>query len=300
MKIIDIHIHPLLTFITEDDLLRELREARVDFGILLALDVDPQNLDRPKVQRTLLQRLTNLYVWDARVVTNMRDFLQRIKTDNEQVANLAKKYPERLAGFGSINLSKSDAYVEEKIREIDKLNLKGIKLIPTLQFFNPLKSIEKMRRVFKYCEQKGKIVMCHTGCDPYVWEIPEFSEDANPKYLRPIIQDFEGVPVILAHMGCYSSRCPGIWLDEALELGKDHENVWFDISAVTYVVTQEKFVNKVRENIGMDRVLFGSDYPAVMGTDIKSMVEEVRNSRHLTEEEKEKILGVNAKKLLHL
>jgi len=67
-----------------------------------------------------------------------------------------------------------------------------------------------------------------------------------------------------------------------------------------YVVTQEKFVNKVRKNVGIDRVLIDSDYPAVMGTDIKSMVEEVRNSRHLTEEEKEKILGVNAKKLLHL
>lgn len=84
MKIIDIHIHPLLTFVTEDDLLRELREARVDFGILLALDVDPQNLDSPKVQHTLLQRLTNLYVWNARVITNMRDFLQRIKTDNSR------------------------------------------------------------------------------------------------------------------------------------------------------------------------------------------------------------------------
>lgn len=155
-----------------------------------------------------------------------------------------------------------------------------------------------MQKLFEYCEKRGKIVMCHTGCDPYIWEEPHLSQGANPKYLKSIVQDFKKVPVILAHMGCYSSRAPGIWMGEALDLGKENENVWFDIAAVPYVVTREKFVDKIRRTVGLDHVLFGSDYPAVEGTSIQSMVAEVKNSNYLTEEEKAKILGLNAMKIL--
>ncbi len=300
-KIIDVHIHPLLTLITENDLLTEIRKANVDLGVLLALDVDPNDLELTEIRNMISQRCLNLYVWDTpRVIEEMKRLLQTIKTDNEQVASLVKRYPNKFIGFGSINLSKSDMRVEEKIREIEKLDLMGIKLIPTLQFFNPIKVSRKMERVFEYCEKKGKIVMCHTGCDPYVWEYPGFSEDANPRHLKSIIHSFEGVPIILAHMGCYSSRSPGIWLDEALKLGITHKNVWFDISAVTYVVTEENFVNKIRSAVGIDRILFGSDYPAVQGFSIKSMVDEVKNSRYLTAEEKKSILYLNAMKLLGL
>jgi len=91
-------------------------------------------------------------------------------------------------------------------------------------------------------------------------------------------------------------------MDEALELGKENENVWFDIAAVPYVVTYRKLVDKVRRTVGLDRVLFGSDYPAVGGGEvsIESIVAEIRGSTCLTEEEKAKILGLNAMKLFGL
>jgi len=232
-RIIDVHIHPF-ALLTEDHLLTELNNAGVEVGVLLALDVDPKDLDRPQT------------------------------------------------------------------KEMYRLDLKGIKLIPTLQFFNPVEAREKMEKVFEFCEKRGKIVTYHAGCDPYVWEEPHFSQDANPKYLKPILEDFEGVKVIVAHMGCYSAKVPAIWMDEALELGKINENVWFDIAAVTYLVTRENFVQKIRETVGMDRVLFGSDYPAVQGVSIRMMVDDVRTSRYLTEMEKAKILGLNAIELLDL
>ncbi|KPV62482.1 MAG: Amidohydrolase [Candidatus Bathyarchaeota archaeon BA1] len=299
--IIDVHIHPFLRLINENDLLTELMRAEVDLGVLLALDVDPDDLDQPEIRNMILQRCLDLYVWDApRVIEELKRLLRMVRTDNEQVANLVKRHPDKFLGFGSINLSKSETHVEEKLREIDRLNLSGIKLIPTLQFFHPIKVGKKLERVFKHCERREKIVMCHTGCDPYVWEYPEFSEDANPRHLKPIVEKLEGVPVVLAHMGCYSSRSPGVWLEEALKLGKDHENVWFDIAAVTYAVTRRDFVDRIRKAVGMDRILFGSDYPAVQGLSIKSMIDEVKNSPCLTEEEKVKILGLNALRLLNL
>jgi len=299
-KTVDVHIHPL-ALMTDDQLLMELDKAGVDVGVLLALDVDPQNLDRPEIRDMVSNRLLDMYFWDAKkVIEELKVFLEVARTDNEQVAGFMKRHPNRFVGFGSIDLSKSQAYVEEKIKEIDRLGLKGIKLIPTLQFFNPVKVKKNMEKLFDYCEKKGKIVTCHTGCDPYIWEEPHFSQDANPKYLKSIIQDFEKVKVILAHMGCYSAKVPGIWMDEALELGKENENVWFDIAAVPYVVTYEKLADKVRRTVGMDRVLFGSDYPAVQGVTIESMIVEVRGSNYLKEEEKAGILGLNAVELLGL
>jgi len=244
-----------------------------------------------------------MYFFDVKkVIEELKVFLELARIDNEQVAGFVKRHPDRFVGFGSIDLSKSQTYVEEKIREIDRLNLKGIKLIPTLQFFNPVTVKKNMEKLFEYCEKKEKIITYHTGCDPYIWEQPHFSQDANPKYLKPIVQDFEKVKVIVAHMGCYSAKVPGVWMDEALELGKENENVWFDIAAVPYVVTYRKLVDKVRRTVGFDRVLFGSDYPSVGGgvVSIESMIAEIKGSKHITEEEKEKILGLNAVKLLGL
>ncbi|MFX0080067.1 MAG: amidohydrolase family protein, partial [Candidatus Hermodarchaeota archaeon] len=277
-KIVDVHVHPF-SLMTQEHMLTELDNAGVAIAVLLALDVDPNDLDRPEIKKMVSDRLLEMYFWDARrVVEGLKDFLEVARTENEQVADFMRSHPDRFVGFGSINLSRNEAYVEEKIKEIDRLNLKGIKLIPTLQFFKPVKADKNIQMLFEYCERKGKIITYHTGCDPYIWEEPHFSQDANPKYLKSIVQDYRSVPVILAHMGCYSSRSPGIWFDEALELGKEYENVWFDIAAVPYVVTREKFVDKIRETVGFDRVLFGSDYPAVNGVSIESMIAEVRSS----------------------
>ena len=64
----------------------------------------------------------------------------------------------------------------------------------------------------------------------------------------------------------------------------------------------EARAHKVRRTVGFDQVLFGSDYPSVGGgvVSIESMVAEIRSSKHITENEKEKILGLNAAKLLGL
>ncbi len=301
-KVVDVHLHPF-ALMTDDHLLTEMDKAGVDVAVLLALDVDPTGLDRLDIKEMIHNRLLDMYFFDVKkVIEELKVFLELARIDNEQVAGFVKRHPDRFVGFGSIDLSKSQAYVEEKIREIDRLNLKGIKLIPTLQFFNPVMVKKNMEKLFEYCEKKRKIVTCHTGCDPYIWEQPHFSQDANPKYLKSFVNDFENVKVIVAHMGCYSAKVPGVWMDEALELGKENENVWFDIAAVPYVVTYRKLVDKVRRTVGFDRVLFGSDYPSVGGgvVSIESMVAEIKGSKHITEKEKERILGLNAVKLLGL
>lgn len=285
--------------ISKRQLLKELDRAGVDVCILLAVDVDEDVLEQRDVKNKILQRCLDLYIWDCqRMLDGVRHILRSVKTTNRTVARLVRENPRRFVGFGSVNPSKSSSYVDEKLKEIERLNLRGIKLIPTLQFFSPEGARKNLTRIFEFCEKNQKVVLYHAGCDPLLWEHPGFSEDANPKHLRNLVRKFRKVPVILAHMGCYSARYPGIWLDEALQLGMAQRNVWFDISAVTYVATRREFVEKVRKSVGWNRVLFGSDYPVVQGADITSTVGEILDSPFLTEKEKMKVLGLNAASLL--
>ncbi|MDH5363094.1 MAG: amidohydrolase, partial [Aigarchaeota archaeon] len=73
-----------------------------------------------------------------------------------------------------------------------------------------------------------------------------------------------------------------------------------DLAAVAYLLKDKSVVERIREKLGMDRVLFGSDYPAVLGADIKTMVKTVEESPYLTDIEKEQVLYSNAARQLEL
>ena len=301
LRVVDFHVHPIPRIISEKELLREVELAGVDVAVLLALDVDSYHLED---KRTLIKFLEECIEYSnlncLSCLETIKHILQTCYTSNEYVAKLVKNNPNKFIGVGSINPSKNMSYVKEKLKEIDKLGMAGVKLIPTLQFFNPLKEKSKLEKIFEFCEEKQKIIILHTGCDPSIWEEPAFSQNANPAMLKYYASKFKKVPIILAHMGSYSRRYPGIWFDEALELGKKYSNVWFDVSAVPYLLTEWRYVEKISREVGWDRVLFGSDYPVVGGSSIMSILSIIQNSNLLSENDLEKVLYLNALKLLGL
>ncbi|MCD6241218.1 amidohydrolase family protein [Candidatus Bathyarchaeota archaeon] len=301
MKIIDFHVHPIPGETDEKSILKEMEKAKVDMAVLLALDLDPQHLRNKNERRRFLEKCLNLYIWNGlQALKNAEKILETANISNKIVAAMARKYPRKFIAFGSVNPSKDIRYIEEKLREIEKFELKGVKLIPTLQFFNPKNEAAKLNRIFEFCEENGKIIVFHTGCDPAVWEYPEFSENANPKLLEGYIRNFKDVQVVLAHMGSYSRRNPGIWLREAIELGKRYRNLWFDVAAVTYLLTEKGFAETINREIGWEHVLFGSDFPVVKGYSMASAISEIKASPYLSVKEKNMILGLNAMRLLGL
>jgi len=305
--IIDIHVHP---FFHENEILNEMKQAGVDYAVLLAVDVDPLDVEKPEIKSKLRKRhLTSLFGPRNLRFTSIEDEIKRffqelinyypeLKSSNEEITDLVRRNPDKFIGFGSVNPNKDEDYVETKLKEISTLGLKGIKMLPTLQLFSPLEN-KNFERICEYCEKNKKILLYHTGCDPGPWEIPELSEDANPKYLEPILESYSPV-IILAHAGSYSAYKPGIWFDEAVELGKKFENVYFDSSAVSSFVYTEKILEKISDEVGLDKLLYGSDFPVVWGSDMKYEVNVIKNCNYLTEDEKEKILGLNAAKILNL
>jgi len=106
--------------------------------------------------------------------------------------------------------------------------------------------------------------------------------------------------IILTHTGSYSAFKPGLWLDEALELGKEFDNVYFDSSAASHVIYQKKTVERIRESVGIERLMYGSDFPVVEGSNMQYEVDVIRNCQYLSDEEKNMILGSTAARLLGL
>jgi predicted TIM-barrel fold metal-dependent hydrolase len=171
-------------------------------------------------------------------------------------------------------------------------------MLPTLQLFSPSEN-KNFEKICEYCEKEKKVLLYHTGCDPGPWETAELSEDANPKYLKPILERYKPL-VVLAHTGSYSAYKPGIWFEEALELGKRFDNVYFDSAAVSSFIYSEKILKRIKSEVGLDRLLYGSDYPVVFGSDMKFEVDFLNNCEFLSQGEKEGILGLNAARIMDL
>ncbi len=83
-------------------------------------------------------------------------------------------------------------------------------------------------------------------------------------------------------------------------MGKEFENVYFDSSAASHVIYQKKVIERIRKNVGIERLVYGSDYPVVEGSNMQYEVDVIKNCQYLTDEEKNMILGLNAAKLLDL
>jgi len=305
--IIDVHVHP---FLHETEILNEMKRACVDYAILLAVDTDPSDVEKPEIKSRLRQRhLDSLLGFRALRFASIEDeitqffqeliaYYPELKSSNQEIADLVKRNPDKFVGFGSVNPNKDEDYVEGKLEEISTLGFKGIKMLPTLQLFSPIEN-KNFERICEYCEENKKVLLYHTGCDPGPWEIPEISEDANPKYLKPILERYNPV-IVLAHTGSYSAYEPGIWFDEAFELGKSFDNVYFDSAAVSSFIYSEKILGRIREEVGLDRILYGSDYPVVLGSNMEYEVNVIKRCEYLSEDEKKNILGLNAAKILNL
>ncbi len=299
MLIIDFHLHPFLFDISEEIILKEIERAKVSHAVLLTPDYEVGDYDIPDVKKKI-KDLTNFTGWTAdRVIY----FLKRMAIERERqkreerVLKMISNFPEKFTWFGSVNPNRSEEKIYEKLKQLKKWNVKGLKFLPTFQIFDPSKC-DNFRVICEYCEKNDWIILMHTGCDPGPFEIPEIAKFANPTNLIPILNEFD-LKIVLAHIGSYSAFHMGIWMKEALEILYKYDNAYGDTSAVNWFIFSGKnLVDKIRNVI--DKILFGSDFPAVGGSNIEREVLIVKESPYLTEDEKLKILGLNAAKLLNL
>ena len=168
---------------------------------------------------------------------------------NDTAAALARTYPDKVIGFMSVHPGASDI-MEELERCVDDLGLKGIKLAPNYQNFEPLG--KDARRVYEFAERRGLPIVFHQGTAPM--------RAAPLMYAHPLVMDelaiaFPDLKVVMAHMA-------HPWHEDCIAVIRKHPNVYADVSGQFYRPWQ--MYNGMRlayEWSVMHKLLFASDWP---------------------------------------
>lgn len=197
----------------------------------------------------------------------------------QSINTFASRYQDKpVLSFGSIHPDSADYRAE--LRQIKDMGLKGIKLHPDYQevYFNDI----RYKRIVAYASELDLIVSVHAGTDP---KCPD-DIHCTPRMSAEVIWDTHPAKLVLAHMGGNEQ-----WDDvEKYLVGKE---VYFDTGVVLDKMPREQFLRIVKAH-GADKILFATDSPWSGQKEFLRIMKEMP----LTEEERIKILGENAKKLL--
>lgn len=216
--VVDFHVHPKRL---DNDLVKDFRNANAK-AIVLATDTDPADIDRAEVvehirktyEHSDISRQMGFDFLLGEVRKNLRSVTHY---SNQDILDLVTDYPDMLIGFGSIDLSKDERYVRQTLEWITDNELRGIKLLPFSQFFDPAES-ENADIMMEFCAANDLIVLSHTGCSAGIFESPYLNMYSRPSRWRNLASKYPTVPIVLAHFGAYSAMAPGIWFNEAVEL----------------------------------------------------------------------------------
>jgi len=195
-------------------------------------------------------------------------------TGNDEVCEIVKKYPDRFIGFGVISPRWSPDVADEVDRCINDLNMKGIKMHPTINNWAADSPIvyPVMERIQKY----DVPVLFHTWNDDL----------SNPSRVGKLAKMFPDVTILMGHMGFEDFY-------EAAFVAKEMQNVYLD---TTGFYNEVRTLREVVRIAGKEKVLFGTDAMAL------NAYAEVAKIKHgdISEDAKKAIFYENAKKLLKL
>jgi uncharacterized protein len=174
-----------------------------------------------------------------------------IEDQNRMVGEAAKRFPDRLIPFFSIDPRRHDS-LKMFQRAVEDWGMKGLKLHPTAGFY-PLD--EACYPLYEACVEYGMPVIIHTGSQP----APMKFRFARPIYVDDVAADFPDLKIIMAHVG------HAMW-EEALLVAGVKPNVSFDFSGwqITYNEHPADFYRMLRQVldvVGPWRVFYGTDGP---------------------------------------
>ena len=204
---------------------------------------------------------------------------------NDYILESIARYPKRIMGFCAISSYHDDASFEE-IERCVRGGVKGVgELRPDRQL--PESVSQEMLAPFSQLLLKHNLILMTHSSEP-VGHLYSGKGAATPERLYKFIANFTGMPVVCAHWG---GGLPFYTLMP--EVRQALENVYFD-TAISPFLYRPEIYRYVRDLVGADRILFGSDYPVMAPSRLLKEIDAVE----LPDEDREMILSGNARRLL--
>ncbi len=197
-----------------------------------------------------------------------------------QMNDMALKIWEQLGDYYTPGFHVHPAEVERSLQEIRRMDDLGVRLmgevVPYMHGWNDFKNTnyaEELEGIFTEAQKRGMIFSFHTD---WSWRLDE------------MIEQYPDLPFVAAHPGERAS------VENHIARMRKYDNAYLDISGtgILRLGMLEHLVN----NVGADRILFGTDYP-ISNHDLYV---HCVNVARISDGDKEKIFHLNAERLLGL
>lgn len=225
----------------------------------------------------LISRMDRLGIAQAVVMAvQPRDY--HLEPENDAIAMAVQQYPTRLIGFGRIDPRLGKEAEMELERCIRHLGFKGLFLHPWEETY-PINST--WVKALMPAIRRLKIPVMIAGGHVRV---------SMASQIADLAAAFPDIPLIATSGG--QINISGVALAEAAQMLQENPNVYLETSGIY----REDFIEDLVPLIGIERLIFGSNSP-----EFSQEFEILRPRRaHLSEAQRQAILGGNARRLLGL
>ena len=274
--IIDAHSHLWLRQDTTVDGKRilSLKNRRSIFMNEEVQMLPPFMIDGRNTAEVFLSNMNYAQVAAAVVVQEVIDGCQ-----NEYLAEVQRQYPDRFLCMGMAwNVAEAQAVIDAGLRGI---------AFPGHRMHEPLQTLMP---VFKLMEEHDMVLSMCLGDD-----------EAQIAQMGEVIEECPRLRVAIGHFGMPTTAS----FRSQVLLARKGENVMIESGGITWLYNPEFYpfptaIRRIREAaewVGMDRLMWGSDYPrTITAITYRMSYDFVEKSAELTADEKAQFLGSNAQR----
>ncbi len=204
---------------------------------------------------------------------------------NDYLMESVARYPDRLAGFGTVVVESGD----QALREVERCANGGLLGIGEMRFERRLLGPDESKILSGFVASlvSGHLALLLHSSEPVGHQYPG-KWDTTPDILYGLITRFPELVLVCAHWG------GGLPLYALMpEVKEAIAHVYFDTAASPYLYAPKVYEEVIRI-LGADSILFGTDYPLLTPA---RLLREIK-SLGLPEAVEKSILSGNAEKLL--
>jgi len=170
----------------------------------------------------------------------------------EDLLPLVRHSPARFSLIANVNPHLHYPARDELARQLG-LGAIALKVHPVHGGFSP--ADPALYPAYQACAERGLPVVVHCGTSTFPGSSNEL---ADPALLIPVLRDFPGLTVVLAHGG------RGWWYAAAASLALLHENVWIELSGLPPHRLPDYYARFDLRRLAR-KFIFGTDWPGVPG-----------------------------------
>lgn len=280
MATIDMHAHLTPACMTDalaaGALLHGVDPATFARGLLRQISTGERlaDMDRYGVDVQVVSAEPQMYGYEFGVTT-----AQAIHREcNDEVAALVASHPDRFSGLAIVPMQDVPAAVAEMTRAVAGLGLRGVMIGDHVN--GHLLDEEQFRPFWRAAAQLEAVVLLHQASPTLVasrtrryhlantiGNAVDRTIDVASIVCGGVLEDFPGLKICLAHGGGYACFAAGRldwgykWRASARQHITRPPSAYLPMFYYDCITHDERALRFVIDSVGLDRVVFGSDYP---------------------------------------